>query len=309
MLYEWAASSHVSFSLPAILFVQQLRPPVNAAAGLASFLLCFYWFQPDTETDRKKGPFQEEVKWSSSGWRVAFTTLLTRWKNVTIMEALAADSELIGWVPPGQSGARSPCSQTRANKRAEESAWTGGEVSLYQASLQATFLWVYKAKSLESGLRADLWWTSSLWTLLSKHSGFATFYSSRDFHVLYVTQEDTHRCWTCTDVANYCSYSLIAAVHKEGGRWSDEKCRDVETCHCRCSHFKDANKMADLNMTCCMSGVNPHVGPQMNLRCDMDMERCKLLILCTWGSLYQETTGRCHRFAPEVRGTEFVNVT
>lgn len=98
-------------------------------------LLCFYWFQPDTETDRKKGPFQEEVKWSSSGWRVAFTTLLTRWKNVTIMEALAADSELIGWVPPGQSGARSPCSQTRANKRAEESAWTGGEVSLHQGSL------------------------------------------------------------------------------------------------------------------------------------------------------------------------------
>lgn len=98
-------------------------------------LLCFYWFQPDTETDRKKGPFQEEVKWSSSGWRVAFTTLLTRWKNVTIMEALAADSELIGWVPPGQSGARSPCSQTRANKRAEESAWTRGDVSLYQASL------------------------------------------------------------------------------------------------------------------------------------------------------------------------------
>lgn len=33
-----AASSHVSFFLPAILFVKQLRPPVNAAAGLASFL-------------------------------------------------------------------------------------------------------------------------------------------------------------------------------------------------------------------------------------------------------------------------------
>lgn len=33
-----AAISPVSFSLPAILFVQQLRPPVNAAAGLASFL-------------------------------------------------------------------------------------------------------------------------------------------------------------------------------------------------------------------------------------------------------------------------------
>lgn len=97
--------------------------------------LCFYWFQPDTETDRKKGPFQEEVKWSSSEWRVAFNTLLTRWKNVTIMEALAADSELIGWVPPGQSGAHSPCSQTRANKRPMESAWTGGEASHYQASL------------------------------------------------------------------------------------------------------------------------------------------------------------------------------
>lgn len=31
-----AASAPVSFSLPAILFVQQLRPPVNAAARLAS---------------------------------------------------------------------------------------------------------------------------------------------------------------------------------------------------------------------------------------------------------------------------------
>lgn len=92
-----AASSPVSFSLPAILFVQQLRPPVNVAGGLASFLALLLLISArHRETDRKKGPFQEEVKWSSSGWRVAFTTLLTRWKNVTIMEALAADSELIG---------------------------------------------------------------------------------------------------------------------------------------------------------------------------------------------------------------------
>lgn len=132
-----AASFPALSSPPAILFV---RPPVNVAAGLAlSFLCCFYWFQPDRETDRKKGPFQEEVKWSSSELRVAFTTLLTRWKNVTIMEALAADSELIGWVPRGQSGARLACSQTRANKRAEESAWTGREVCLHQATLWATF--------------------------------------------------------------------------------------------------------------------------------------------------------------------------
>ncbi len=130
-----AAIAPVSFSLPASSLYSswdhQLMQPLDWPLSL----LCFYWFQSDTETDRKKGPFQEEVKWSSSEWRVAFTTLLTRWKNVTIMEALAADSELIGWVPPGQSGARSPCSQTRANKRAEESARTGGEVSLYQASL------------------------------------------------------------------------------------------------------------------------------------------------------------------------------
>lgn len=38
MRKTWAARSPVSFSLPAILFVQPLRPPVNAAAGLASFL-------------------------------------------------------------------------------------------------------------------------------------------------------------------------------------------------------------------------------------------------------------------------------
>lgn len=139
VLYEWER-----LELPALLFPFLCQPSslysrwdhqLMQLLDWPLSLLCFYWFQPGTETDRKKGPFQEEVKWSSSGWRVAFTTLLTRWKNVTIMEALAADSELIGWVPPGQSGARSPCSQTRANKRAEESAWTGGEVSLYQASL------------------------------------------------------------------------------------------------------------------------------------------------------------------------------
>lgn len=151
-------------------------------------LLCFYWFQPDTETDRKKGPFQEEVKWSSSGWRVAFTTLLTRWKNVTIMEALAADSELIGWVPPGHGGARSPCSQTRAHKKGRgirlNRRW---DFSLAGLSLGNN------SKDVQDkvlGMWTEGWSPEdfSFWTPFSKHSGLATSISSRGLHVFYVMQ-------------------------------------------------------------------------------------------------------------------------
>lgn len=105
--------SRTPLSLPDDSNMVKFAPPLHQLS-CTLFILCVatsYWScciglfpcsafidfsHRDTETDGKKGPFQEEVKWSSSELRVAFTTLLTRWKNVTIMEALAADSELIG---------------------------------------------------------------------------------------------------------------------------------------------------------------------------------------------------------------------
>lgn len=74
-----------------------------------------------------------------------FQRLLTRWKNVTIMEGLSADSELIGWVPRGQARVHSCCCQTSLYKRPEESAELAEAVAQFIRDSEA--LWMFASLS------------------------------------------------------------------------------------------------------------------------------------------------------------------
>lgn len=70
--------------------------------------LHFYWFRREIEGGRKKGPFQDEVKWSSSGWRVAFSTY---WRGGKMSLLWKPFQETASWLDecPGVRQERIPC--------------------------------------------------------------------------------------------------------------------------------------------------------------------------------------------------------
>lgn len=84
MIQSRAASSHVSLPPPAILFVQQLRPRVNAAAGLASSLALLLLIS--ARHRERKGLFRKKLNGQVAGggwlsplyWRGGKMSLLWR---------------------------------------------------------------------------------------------------------------------------------------------------------------------------------------------------------------------------------------